>query len=149
MSWQLCCHDMCKIVTWSVHFYTQQCTFIFARLISWAHPPFVWWLPGIKSCRICIQLWPVKHWSHGTMVAILQMTFSNVFSWNIICVKFSLKLVAKGLIDEKSALVQGISTNAFSWNKSSTNVTHTPPNRAPFTSMSICNPSMDKKSHPS
>ena len=43
------------------------------------------------------------------MAAISQTTFSNTFLWMKSCVflsKISLKVVPKGLIDDKSALVQ-------------------------------------------
>ena len=47
-SWQLSCHDMCKIVTWSVFFFfffSSNDGPNFMRFGSWAHKPFVKWTP--------------------------------------------------------------------------------------------------------
>ena len=42
MSQQLSCHDMCKIVAWSDHYFSSKSDLIFfTRFQLWAHEPFV------------------------------------------------------------------------------------------------------------
>ena len=44
-SWQLSCHDMCEIVTWSDYYYSSESNMKFMKFGIWAHTLFVKWLP--------------------------------------------------------------------------------------------------------
>ena len=55
MPWQLSCHGMCKIVTWSDHYCSHQTIHIFTRFGWWAHKPFVKW--------VLANRWPDAAWS--------------------------------------------------------------------------------------
>ena len=46
MPWQLSCHDVHKIVTWSDNCFFLCKSTIFNRFRLWAHRPFVKWFPG-------------------------------------------------------------------------------------------------------
>ena len=47
MLWQISCHDICKIVTWSDHYCLCKSYLIFfSRFEFWAHNPFVKWVPS-------------------------------------------------------------------------------------------------------
>ena len=51
MPWQLCCHGMCKIVTWSESYFSHQTTCIFTRFGLWAHT----WFAKMGPC--CLYSW--------------------------------------------------------------------------------------------